>query len=96
MPSYDEHCKASKSLLGEDFGYVHKFLDEFFLSMGPKHRKFRHHNQGIEQVREKWGDRAAEAAELHITMDLCNLPVPDEIDYIGGTGCWPVGKNWNC
>jgi hypothetical protein len=29
-----------------------------------------HHHEGIERVRELWGDEAAEAAKLHIIDDL--------------------------
>ena len=35
-----------------------------------RHRKLRHHIAGIEQVRKLWGDKAAEAARLHIIADL--------------------------
>ena len=35
-----------------------------------RHRKLRHHLACIEQVRKLWGDRAAEAAWLHIIADL--------------------------
>ncbi|MDI6839264.1 MAG: hypothetical protein QMD71_00140 [bacterium] len=35
-----------------------------------RHRKFRHHKEGIEQVRKMWGDEAAKAAEIHIRTDL--------------------------
>jgi DNA-binding GntR family transcriptional regulator len=86
MPSFKQHCDASRSLFGEEFQDVHLWLDAFFRAYGPKHRQFRHHKEGIEEVRAKWGDRAAEAAELHITMDLFNLPIPSKSDYIGGDG----------
>lgn len=61
MPSLEEHCKACHSLLGDDFDYVHKYLDEFSSKLEIYHRRVRHHKEGIEEVREKWGDRAAEA-----------------------------------
>lgn len=38
--------------------------------MGDSLAELRHHLAGIEQVRELWGDQAAEAARLHIIADL--------------------------
>ena len=59
-------------LLGDSFDLVHRWLDEFAGSKeyGMRHRKKRHHLQGIEEVRRKWGDRAAIAARQHIISDL--------------------------
>ena len=95
MPSFQQHCAASREVLGEEFREVHLWLDEFFKLKGPAHRQMRHHKEGIEEIRAKWGDKAAEAAELHISMDFFNGPIPSRIDYIGGNGCWPVGIEWN-
>lgn len=67
---YEEHCDDCIIQLGEPFGYVHKWLDELFASRGVHHRRFRHHKAGIEEVRVKWGDRAAQAAYRHIVADL--------------------------
>jgi hypothetical protein len=36
---------------------------------GMKHRRLRHHAAGIEEVRRLFGDKAADAAQLHIEMD---------------------------
>lgn len=95
MSSFKEHCDVSKRLFGEEFKEVHIWLDEFFILKGPAHRQIRHHREGVEEVRAKWGDRAAVAAALHVSMDLFNCPIPSKIDYIGGDGCWPVGRDWN-
>jgi hypothetical protein len=35
-----------------------------------RHRGLRHHLEGIEEVRRKFGDQAAEAARQHIISDL--------------------------
>lgn len=69
---YEEHCLHCKELLGEEFGYVHSWLDEFFNSekYRTKHRFLRHHRAGMEEVRRMWGDRAAEAAKIHLIDDL--------------------------
>jgi DNA-binding GntR family transcriptional regulator len=69
---FNEHCMRCRKRFGEDFDYVHLWLDEFYGSdqYKTKHRKLRHHKKGIEEVRQRWGDRAAEAAKLHIIDDL--------------------------
>jgi len=90
-----EHCNECNKLMGKDYREVHAWLDEFFMTKGPFHRKIRHHIEGIEEVRKIWGDDAAKAAELHIKSDMFGLPVPHQTDYIGGDGSWPVGDNWN-
>lgn len=75
MALVDEHCRDCTNILGEDFREVHEWLDEFFPSKGLRHRVARHHTEGVEEVRKKWGDRAAEAAEIHIKKD-CYGKVP--------------------
>lgn len=69
---YEEHCADCVTYLGEPFGYVHKWMDELFHHQryGIHHRRVRHHKAGIEEVRAKWGDRAAQAAYRHIVADL--------------------------
>jgi len=51
---------------------VHFWLDEFMGApgIGARHRRKRHHLEGIAEVRRLFGDRAAEAARLHIIADL--------------------------
>lgn len=72
MPSFEEHCGRCEEIMGEPFPKVHLWLDEFFLKppWGTRHRHLRHHRKGIEEVRRMWGDRAAQAAEIHIRQDL--------------------------
>ena len=72
MASYHEHCNDCIAELGEPFGEVHNWLDEFFVRLGcsVKHRDVRHHEDGVEEVRARWGDRAAEAAIIHIRRDF--------------------------
>ena len=64
MPSFDQHCEESVRLFGEPFEEVHKWLDEFagLPPHGMRHRKFRHHLAGIDEVRKRWGERADEEA----------------------------------
>ena len=35
-----------------------------------RHRKKRHHEAGVEEVRRQWGEQAAAAARQHIISDL--------------------------
>lgn len=72
MASFNEHCQDCIIELGEPFPEVHRWLDALFVRLGysVKHRDARHHVDGIEQVRKMWGDRAAEAARIHIEKDF--------------------------
>lgn len=70
MPAFEKHCEQTKQALGKDFAEVHAWLDELFQIHGARHRRFRHHLAGVEEVRQTWGDQAAEAARLHIIADL--------------------------
>jgi hypothetical protein len=75
MPKFEKHCQDCIQKYGESFAVVHIWLDEFFEEKGPKHRDIRHHEGGVEEIRKKWGDKAAEAAILHIKAD-CKGVVP--------------------
>ena len=80
MAHINIHCEDCVKQLGESFRQVHEWLDEFAGQMGPKHRDERHHVNGVEEVREKWGDEAALAAEIHIKKDCSNrVPTMQEI-----------------
>lgn len=86
-----EHMRECLEKLGKSHREVHLWLDEFFHDprYGTKHRRKRHHEEGIRIVKEKWGDEASEAARLHIISDLkqegfdpAKDPLPgDEKDY---------------
>lgn len=66
-----EHRKECLMKLGNEWAEVHVWLDEFARDYfpWPGHRQIRHHKEGVEEVRKKWGDEAARAAELHIIAD---------------------------
>ncbi len=72
MAKFEDHCKECKEKLGEEFPQVHIWLDEFAAHYGyrTKHRDVRHCAVGVEEVRKLWGDKAAEAAKLHILTDF--------------------------
>jgi hypothetical protein len=76
MATFEEHCADCVRELGEPFKEVHQWLDGLFGILGPKHRSARHHSKGVEVIREKHGDRAARAAEIHILKDYYSKSVP--------------------
>ncbi len=69
MSTLKDHYEDCLKELGEDFRHIHEWLDELFKYVGPDHREYRHSRKGVEEVRRKWGDRAARAAEIHIRKD---------------------------
>lgn len=92
MADRDQHCRDCIAELGEPFGAVHDWLDEFFPKVGPYHRPIRHHDEGVEEVRKKWGDRAARAAEIHIHRDYGFIPTKEDADL---STLWTPGKEWS-
>jgi hypothetical protein len=97
---FEHHCRRCNDLLGSPFREVNLWMDQLAWVQGdedcggvrfdPGHRKHRHHMAGVEQVRAMWGDRAAQAAALHILDDLYGagphgaehqIPL-DEQDYL--------------
>ena len=72
MPSFDEHCAESITLIGKPFGDVHRWLDEF-AGKPPyemKHRRIRHHKAGIEEVRRLWETKRQPPAPSGPVRDL--------------------------
>lgn len=51
---------------------VHKWLDEFAskAGIGMRHRRYRHHQTGIDEVIKLFGKEAGEDARRHIITDL--------------------------
>lgn len=77
MPSFSVHCSRCEEKIGCSYDYVHSWLDEFAKTHFPDHRHFRHHAEGIEEVRKMWGDDAAKAARLHILDDMGFVPTKE-------------------
>jgi len=69
MAKVEEHCADCVRELGESFTEVNVWLDELFALVGSDHRDIRHNEFGVEKVRKMWGDKAAQAAEIHIKRD---------------------------
>lgn len=66
MPSLDVHYHLTQRAFGAKFEHVRLWLNEF----GREHRCRRHHEEGIDAVRQLFGETAAEVARMHIEMDL--------------------------
>ena len=84
MSSRQQHCKTSMKLFGMDYDEVHAWLDALADAgegmMDTHHRVHRHHTEGVEEVRRKWGDQAAEAAQEHIKEDFGYVPTREELE----------------
>ena len=72
MAHCKEHCKdCLEAGLSRDWHVVHRWLDELAKDYWPwmGHSVHLHNKEGVEEVRKKWGDEAAKAAEIHILKD---------------------------
>lgn len=98
MATFEEHCEDCVRALGKPYREVHLWLDELFKVLGPKHRDVRHHTGGVEEVRKRWGDEAAKAAEIHIRKDCIGyLPSKEEaqtFNLFGPDIILPKGKTF--
>lgn len=72
MPDLERHFAESIRLFGKPYTKVHLWLDEFAKSRecGMRHRRRRHHEAGLEEVRKIFGEEAVAAARQHIIADL--------------------------
>ncbi|MCX6558387.1 MAG: hypothetical protein NTW95_13310 [Candidatus Aminicenantes bacterium] len=87
----EEHELESLSLFGKPFTEVHLWLDEFARTpeFGMRHRRKRHHREGLREVEELFGWDAALVARLHVISDLkkegwkeSDRFPEDEADYV--------------
>ncbi len=82
--NFEQHCRASETAFGKRYERIHRWLDEFASLYEPserhKHRKFRHHKEGIEEAGIIFGDIGALVAEHHIKLDN-EGKVPSKKDY---------------
>lgn len=86
---YKQHCDRCQEQLGKPWYVIHRWLDEHARKSGlqqGRHRVYRHHKEGVELVRSKWGDDAAKAAELHIMDDFGYIPSQKELEDKFGMG----------
>jgi len=96
MATFEKHCEAAKVKFGKSYEEIHKWLDEFS-GVEPyrsRHRRVRHHEHGIREAVDIFGEYAAEIARQHIVIDLTeegwkkndHFPM-DEQDYVK-MGLW--------
>jgi hypothetical protein len=95
LAAFEQHVADSKKWLGEGYEPVHRWLDEFFKTLGPHHRNVRHHKEGVEQIRMMFGDMAASAATIHILRDCRHIPKASHytigfVDALGLRKSWPT------
>jgi hypothetical protein len=82
MASRKQHCKETLEKLGKDWNEVHAWLDGLACVSGQlniNHRRWRHHDEGVEEIREMYGDEAALAAVIHIERDFGRVPTKEEV-----------------
>jgi len=85
------HNKDNLEKFGAEFVEVNVWLDEFDKTY-ENHRQFRHNKQGVERVRELWGDEAADAAINHICLDMGAVP-KDSKDYLENYSVWDEARS---
>jgi hypothetical protein len=92
MSKIKTHIEDCINILGEGFEKVHEWLDAYAKKYNPflfleRHRQYRHHAEGVEEIGRKWGHYAKQAAKIHIIRDnalyvYCDMNIlrEDEIE----------------
>lgn len=93
MASFDQHAKDCQRFLGDRCEPVNIWIDEYFRTHGPYHRKFRHHWEGVREAGAKFGQVGYDAAVVHILRDCRNIPYRDDYDS-GRVDALGLQKNW--
>lgn len=72
MPRFEDHCQESIDLFGGPYEEVHRWLDEFQGTerYRMRHRRVRHHEAGIHEAIQRFGEKAGAVARQHIISDL--------------------------
>jgi hypothetical protein len=80
----EEHCKRTEDIFGMPYKEVHLWLDEFAknysLQNRYKHRKYRHHLEGILEAKWKFGKAGMLVAFLHVYDDNDGI-IPSKNSY---------------
>lgn len=95
MASLQQHVRDCTEFLGDGFIEVNRWIDELFGTLGPAHRKVRHHKEGIEEAKSIFGEKGAQAAAVHILRDCRHIPVRGDyesgaVDVLGLKKDWPT------
>jgi len=88
VPSREEHMRRDLEIgLSQSYNEVHRILDQFshypdmkFLRL---HRRYLHHEEGIEYITMRFGEEAGRSARQHVEDDCGH--VPHAIDYYRGS-----------
>ena len=84
LMDFESHCKEAEKTFGSRYEEIHRWLDEFAARypshLKYKHRKYRHHKEGIDEARKLFGDLGALVAEQHILLDNGGW-IPERKDY---------------
>ena len=72
MSTFEQHCLESIKLFGSPFTEVHSWLDEFqgTVKYRMRHRRVRHHEEGILHAVKLFGSIAGQVARQHIISDI--------------------------
>jgi hypothetical protein len=95
MAPLHQHMADCQRFLGSPHEDVHRWIDEFSATVGPTHRRLRHHWEGVRQAERLFGTDGARAAVVHILRDCRNVPSVDDYnsgvaDALGLKSTWPV------
>jgi len=78
MAKFETHCRDCERLLGKRHENVNFWMDEFFRTLGPRHRSHRHRWAGVREAEKLFGREGAKAAIVHIVRDCGDVP-EDEV-----------------
>ena len=82
MPTHRVHRLIDKLLLKREYPDVHRWVDEPYRWLGPRHRVLRH--SPIEVVIKYWGDPARMASGLlHILADRAESRLKARLRRVG-------------
>ena len=81
---FEDHCKKSKELFGDEGAIYHKWIDQYAEKYGYSHRNILHHQHGIEIAVMIFGEICRKHLEQHIKDDLWADKVPTIEDWKDG------------
>jgi hypothetical protein len=95
MAGFEQHAEDCQRFLGDRCEAVNLWIDDYFKTLGPYHRKIRHHWEGIREAAAVFGDVGYQAAIIHILRDCRNIPHREDyetgrVDALGLLKDWPV------
>lgn len=94
MAPLHQHNADCTKFLGQSHEKVNVWMDEYFATLGPFHRKMRHHQEGIDEARALFGHEGAVAAAIHVLRDCRQIPRQKDyrLGYVDPLG---LKKQWS-